>query len=474
MNRLIYLFILLPCLSFSQISVTSNNLPNIGDTAIVSGDYSGTFTAGSPGANQNWDFSTATGTPEMMLGFIDPSTTPYQGAFPNSNIAVKDDLTFFYLNRSVNGLAMMGIVDSGTIFSWQKVMLPAPLNYLDTLIYTNIMGQMDTVLSPAIPSVFLDIPGPYLVDSIVVTFESVNEFIVDGWGQVQMPNSTYDALRIFETLYNSESYLVRLTDTITGQSQWTQTPSDMEWEESRYLWRTNDPSVNWSLVEMETDSLGNSSFGDIQYYAGNSINSIVISPPIVDINKLADISCNGAADGLIMLDVYGTAIPFVFSWFGPSGFSSTSQDIFNLEPGIYEVTITDANGASITETYTISEPPLLTASINQPLLDLVVMASGGTPPYSYIWNPGIAGDTLATITPVSNGIYTCEITDKLECITTVTFNVTNVITDIRNIKHEKKKSAIIDLIGKRNKGEKGSVLLYIFEDGTVEKRIFLE
>ncbi|MDG2268337.1 MAG: hypothetical protein P8L69_05365, partial [Alphaproteobacteria bacterium] len=356
----------------------------------------------------------------------------------------------------------------------EKIMLPAPLNYLDTLIYTNVIGQMDTVLSPAIPSVFLDIPGPYLADSIVITFESVNEFIVDGWGQVQMPDSTYDALRIFESLYNSESYLVRLTDTITGQSQWVQLPADIQHEESRYLWRTNDPSIKWNLVEMETDSLGNSTFGDIQFYSGNSINSIIISPPIVDINKLADISCNGAADGLIMLDVYGTEAPFIFSWSGPNGFSSVNQDVFNLQPGIYEVTITDANGNIISETFTISEPPLLTASINQPLLDLVVMANGGTPPYSYSWNPGIAGDTLATITPVSNGIYTCEITDKLECITTFTFNVTNVITDIRNIKHEKKTAAIIDLIGKRNKGKNGGALLYIFEDGTVEKKIFLE
>ena len=218
---------------------------------------------------------------------------------------------------------------------------------------------MDTVLSPPIPSAFLDIPGPYLADSIIITFESINEFIVDGWGQVQMPDSTYDALRIFESLYNSENYLVRLTDTITGLSQWAQPPADMQHEESRYLWRTNDSTIKWNLVEMETDSLGNSTFGDIQFYSGSSMNSIMISPPFVNINKLADISCNGAADGLIMLDINGTEAPFVFSWSGPNGFSSANQDIFNLQPGIYEVTITDANGAIVSETYTISEPPIV-------------------------------------------------------------------------------------------------------------------
>ena len=71
MKKLINLFLLLPFLSHSQIMVTSFNLPNIGDTVITASDY-GSYLPGSSGANQNWNFANAAGTPEMLLGFIDP------------------------------------------------------------------------------------------------------------------------------------------------------------------------------------------------------------------------------------------------------------------------------------------------------------------------------------------------------------------------------------------------------------------
>ena len=55
----------------------------------------------------------------------------------------------------------------------------------------------------------------------------------------------------------------------------------------------------------------------------------------------------------IMLDIFGTAAPFSFSWVGPNNFSSTNQDIFNLDAGNYTVTVTDTNGNSTTQTYII-------------------------------------------------------------------------------------------------------------------------
>ena len=108
MKKLIYLFLLFPLLSYSQITVTSANLPNIGDTVITASDF-GSYMPGASGANQNWNFSNAAGTPAMLLGFIDPLITPYQANFPTSNICVKiDSATYFYLNRSVDGLAAVG------------------------------------------------------------------------------------------------------------------------------------------------------------------------------------------------------------------------------------------------------------------------------------------------------------------------------------------------------------------------------
>ena len=75
MKKIFYFFLIISFSAYAQINVTSNNLPNIGDTVLMAVDYSGNFTPGTTGVNQNWNFSSASGNIEMLLGFIDPFTT---------------------------------------------------------------------------------------------------------------------------------------------------------------------------------------------------------------------------------------------------------------------------------------------------------------------------------------------------------------------------------------------------------------
>ncbi len=471
MKKLIYLCLFIPFLSFSQITVTSNNLPSIGDTVITAYDNN-TFLPGPSGSNLNWDFSSAAGPPEMLLSFIDPLSTPYPSTFPASNICVKlDSAMYYYLNKSVNGLAAVGFVDAGMVYPYNKMLLPASINYLDTITNTDVLFEFDTLITPPAPSVFAGIFGPYTIDSVKIIVGNTQQYIVDGWGQVQIPNGAFDALRVFETNLEFENTLYKLTDTILGSTQWVPDANNaVYFESSFYSWRTNDPTVNWSLAEIEVDSLGNPD-GDLIYYLGNSLSNIVISPAMVDLDKLINVSCNGANDGFIILDVFGTAYPLTFSWTGPNGFTSTNQDIFNLAAGTYIITVTDANGNSTTETYTVSEPPLLTAMISQSMLDLTANVNGGTPPYNYTWN---TGDTLPTITPLNNGNYTCIVTDKQGCTATLFFTVSNVPTSIVDINSNKELIKVTDFLGRKSRVIKKTPLFYIYRDGTVEKRIFLE
>ena len=172
-----------------------------------------------------------------------------------------------------------------------------------------------------------------------------------------------------------------------------------------------------------------------------------------------------------MLDLFGTAFPFTFSWTGPNGFSATNQDIFNLVAGTYMVTVTDANGNSTLETYVINEPPTLIASISQSVLELAANVSGGIPPYTYTWN---TGDTLSTITPSSNGIYDCDVKDKAGCIINIVFTVTNVPTGVLEFNSERKFLKITNILGKEIKENRNELLFYIYDDGTVEKKIIIE
>ena len=472
--KILYILVLIPILSFSQITVNDSNLPSIGDTIIMAYEY-GSYSQGNSGPNQNWNFSSANGSIDMVLGFIDPNNTPYANTFPNSNLCVQiDSAAYYYLNTSINGLGSDGVVDQGMIYNYSQMMLPTPLNYLDTITISNIIFQYDTVISPPIPSVFIGLPGPYVIDSIRQSYGGIQKYIVDGWGQIEIPNGNYDALRVYESMYEFDNIMMKITDTTTGLSQWIQdpsTPADTTWESSRFVWRTNDTNIKFNLAEIETDSLGNA-FGDIYYFMGNSFSNLVISPPVVEEDVIIDVNCNGEATGKIIIDIIGSAFPFNFSWTGPNGFTSSSQNIYNLYAGLYTLTVIDSNGNSANESFYVDEPPLLTIYINQNGFNLIANVNGGIPPYSYLWNP--TNDTTSTITTNTNGLYSCEITDKKGCTVYADFNVINIPTNIYQIDKKRKIVKIHDVLGRESKIIKNKSLIYIYDNGSVEKKIIVD
>jgi hypothetical protein len=64
--------------------------------------------------------------------------------------------------------------------------------------------------------------------------------------------------------------------------------------------------------------------------------------------------------------------------------------------------------------------------------------------------------------------------DKAGCIINVVFTVTNVPTSILEFNSERKLLKITDLLGKETKRNRTKLLFYLYDDGTVEKRIILE
>ncbi|KPK79876.1 MAG: hypothetical protein AMS27_17585, partial [Bacteroides sp. SM23_62_1] len=76
-------------------------------------------------------------------------------------------------------------------------------------------------------------------------------------------------------------------------------------------------------------------------------------PTAILINRvIKNVTCNGGNDGAIDLTVTGGTAGYTFSWnHGP-----TSEDINDLIPGSYTVTVTDANGCSQDSTFVIDQP----------------------------------------------------------------------------------------------------------------------
>lgn len=163
----------------------------------------------------------------------------------------------------------------------------------------------------------------------------------------------------------------------------------------------------------------------------------------VILTSSTNISCNGFADGAIDITASGAVPPYTYLWSN----GSTMEDLMNLAPDTYQVTVTDANGAtaSLANAVIITEPTVLAdnpATITNVSCNggsdgnITMNPTGGTPPYSFNWDNGLG--TNIAINDLTAGDYTVTITDDNGCTivrtNTVTeppvLTVSGVVTDV--------------------------------------------
>ena len=155
---------------------------------------------------------------------------------------------------------------------------------------------------------------------------------------------------------------------------------------------------------------------------------VISEPPalVASIGAQSDVSCNGGTNGYATVDVVGGTGTYTYSW-APSG--GTAATASGLAPGTYTVTVTDGNSCQTTQSFTILQPPILSATKSHTDVlcnggatgTATVTASGGNGSYTYSWAP--SGGTAATATGLTQGIYTCRITDGKGCFLTESFTI---------------------------------------------------
>ncbi|MFL5752667.1 MAG: T9SS type A sorting domain-containing protein [Bacteroidia bacterium] len=143
--------------------------------------------------------------------------------------------------------------------------------------------------------------------------------------------------------------------------------------------------------------------------------------PSVSLGSLTNVSCNGGNNGAVSVNVSGGASPYTFLWSDGSTTSATT----NLQAGPYDVTITDANNCTVSQTYTVTQPAALSAvfSISPATCgasdgSATITVSGGTTAYNYQWSANAAGQTTATAINLSSGLYSVSIMDANGCTLT--------------------------------------------------------
>ncbi len=151
--------------------------------------------------------------------------------------------------------------------------------------------------------------------------------------------------------------------------------------------------------------------------------TIEAAAPLEVTLNTTDIACFGQATGAIEVSTSGGSGSYQYQWVGPNGFVATQEDLVQLTAGTYSLTVTDDSlGCTLALTTTLSQPnSALALSTNQPQQWLChnsndgyveVVASGGTPPYSYLWSNGATEQLNAGLTA---GTYMLTVTDANGC-----------------------------------------------------------
>lgn len=161
-------------------------------------------------------------------------------------------------------------------------------------------------------------------------------------------------------------------------------------------------------------------------------NTITVSEPtqIVLTGSTTTSNCN-QPDGSATVVAAGGTGGYTYLW-SPGG--QTTPTATNLIPGLYCITVTDANGCFDSICLTVPNTPGVTATITSTSVSCnglcdgtaTVTASLGTAPYTYLWT---SGQTSPGTTGLCPGSYTCTITDASGCTASVSATITqpNVI-----------------------------------------------
>ena len=148
------------------------------------------------------------------------------------------------------------------------------------------------------------------------------------------------------------------------------------------------------------------------------------APTAMQLNAtVTQVTCNGTATGSIALNVTGGTGNKTYFW----NTAATTSSISSLNAGIYSVIVTDQNGCTASQNFTITAPAALLTNLND--FDIAcsditgsatVNPSGGVAPYSVTWSNGITGNSSGAL---NAGSYNVVVTDASGCTAQSSFAI---------------------------------------------------
>jgi len=204
-----------------------------------------------------------------------------------------------------------------------------------------------------------------------------------------------------------------------------------------FVWMPNLETTT-TITDLSSTIVAPTEFYVIGYGPGGCAaesNRITVDPAQPTTISLATVTnnmCNGAPNtGAIDLTVTGGCPPYTYSWTGPGGFVASTQDISGLISGVYTIVATDSLLSSDTQDVTVfTSGPIVTGVVTDSGCpgsssgEIITSVTGGTAPYTYLWNNNATTANLSNIAP---GAYVVTVTDANGCAGEQSFSVSGSI-----------------------------------------------
>jgi gliding motility-associated-like protein len=161
------------------------------------------------------------------------------------------------------------------------------------------------------------------------------------------------------------------------------------------------------------------------------IQSIVVNEPLPLTTSfdVTDVKCYNGTDGAIDMTANGGTTPYTFVWSNPQIIlGDITEDLDSIPMNTYYIQITDAHNCYHIDSTEVKQSILLITNIDATYVtcydssngaaDLTV--TGGTLPYSYLWNNGAITQDLLN---VKSNIYSVTIADSNGCTAVASIDI---------------------------------------------------
>ncbi|MGY8868605.1 MAG: SprB repeat-containing protein, partial [Methylophagaceae bacterium] len=203
-----------------------------------------------------------------------------------------------------------------------------------------------------------------------------------------------------------------------------------------YLWM-NSSNLSVATSSVATGLSSGIYSGQVTDVNGctHQINDTILEPSTavsIATSGISNVLCFGGNTGSVWINPSGGVSPYSFNFNN----LVTNDTIVNLVAGTYSVNVTDDNGCTENQSFSVTQPMQLTNSFTKSIYNgntnvscpggtngsIDLTPSGGSAPYTYLWSNT---NTIQDINGLSAGTYSCTITDDNNCTSVANVSMTD-------------------------------------------------